>query len=81
MESRLNQSQKAMTSLVKSKYKISFPEKQNTWSNLLNKKSAGSITDTKALRTKLKKNAPIIETCSKSMKTEYLCFDINYGKI
>lgn len=71
MESRLNQQQKAMTSLAKPKYKISLPEKQNTWSNLLNKKSAGSSTDTKTFRTKLKKNAPIIETCSKSMNTEH----------
>lgn len=67
MESRLNQQQKAMNSLAKPKYKNSLPEKQNTWSNLLNKKSASSNTDTKAFKTKLKKNAPITETCSKSM--------------
>lgn len=71
MESKLNQQQKAMTSLAKPKYKTSLTEKPNTWSNLLNKKSAGSSTDTKAFRTKPKKNTPITETCNKSMIIEH----------
>lgn len=47
MESKLCRQQNAMVSLAKPKYKISMPDKQNTWSNLLNKKPATTDTTVK----------------------------------
>lgn len=44
MESKLSRQQNAMKSLAKPKHKT-LSEKKNTWSNLLNKKSACTNTD------------------------------------
>ncbi|KAL5244688.1 hypothetical protein ACI65C_012098 [Semiaphis heraclei] len=44
MESKACRQKNAMISLSKPKYKTSLPEKQNTWGNLLNKKSVGTNT-------------------------------------
>lgn len=44
MESKFNQQQNIMISLAKPKYKTSLPENQNTWGNLLNKKSTSTNT-------------------------------------
>lgn len=71
MESKLNRQQKAMTSLAKPKYKTSLPEKQNTWSNLLNKKSASSYSATIDINGKPKRHSPMTDTCVKSMNIHF----------
>jgi len=55
-----------MISLSKPKYKKSLPEKQNTWGNLLNKKSVGTNTVIPS-KLKPKKCSSIPEANTKSM--------------
>lgn len=65
MESKLNQQQNTMIPLVKPKYKISLPENQNTWGNLLNKKST-SINTAINLKKKPKENSKKVDKIIKS---------------
>jgi len=66
MESKACRQKNAMISLSKPKYKTTLPEKQNTWGNLLNKKSVGTNTVI-ASKTKTKKYSSIPEMNTKSM--------------
>lgn len=66
MESKLCQPQHAKNSLTKPKNKTALPEKQNTWSNLLHKKSASTNT-AMAFNKKSKKNSLVSENNPKSM--------------
>jgi hypothetical protein len=66
MESKLCRQQNTMNSLAKPKHKTVLPEKQNTWSNLLNKKTNTSNTAI-AFNKKSKKNSLISENNPKSM--------------
>lgn len=68
MESKACRQKNAMISLSKPKYKTSLPEKQNTWGNLLNKKSVGTNTVI-ASKIKTKKYSSIPEMNTKSMDT------------
>lgn len=65
MESKLNQQQNTMIPLVKPKYKTSLPENQNTWGNLLNKKST-SINTAINLKKKPKENSKKVDKIIKS---------------
>lgn len=66
MESKACRQKNAMISLSKPKYKISLPEKQNTWGNLLNKKSVGTNTSM-TTKNKAKQYSSIPEMNTKSM--------------
>lgn len=65
MESKLNRQKNFMVSLSKPKHKNVEPEKQNTWSNLLNKKSAS--TNTVIVSKKKPKQSSPISEITKSM--------------
>lgn len=60
MESKLCRQRNAMISLAKPKNKIGFPEKQNTWSNLLNKKKSVMVSQIKPNKKSIEKNAESI---------------------
>lgn len=77
MESKLCRQQNAMTSLAKPKHKIVLPEKQNTWSNLLNKKTTSTNTAV-AFNKKSKRNSLISENNPKSMNINYFMEMILY---
>ncbi|CAI6349374.1 unnamed protein product [Macrosiphum euphorbiae] len=74
MESKSCRQKNAMISLSKPKYKTSLPEKQNTWGNLLNKKSVGTNT---AITSKIKpkKYSSIPEMNTKTMTKSVQCSD------
>lgn len=71
MESKLSQQKNVMTSKIKPKSKISSSEKQNTWSNLLNKKSTSTNTVLES-KNKSKKHSPIFNKNNKSMYVNIL---------
>lgn len=71
MESKLCQQKSATTYLVKPKQKISLSEKQNTWSNLLNKKSTSTNIVTEP-KNKSRKHSSIYNKNNKSMKVNIL---------
>ncbi|XP_060838606.1 uveal autoantigen with coiled-coil domains and ankyrin repeats protein-like isoform X1 [Rhopalosiphum padi] len=74
MESKSCRQKNAMISLSKPKYKTSLPEKQNTWGNLLNKKSVGTNTAI-STKNKTKKYSSIPEMNTKSMTKSVQCND------
>lgn len=71
MESKLYRQQNAMISLSKPKYKTALPEKKNTWSNVLTKKSTSTNTAI-AFNKNSKKDALISQNYPKSMN--FNCF-------
>lgn len=71
MESKFNQQQNTIISLAKSKYKTSLPEKQNTWGNLLNKKSSSNNTAIN-LKKKPKENSKKLDKIIKSKNLNVL---------
>lgn len=71
MESKLSQQKNVMTSKIKPKPKISSSEKQNTWSNLLNKKSTSTNTVLES-KNKFKKHSAIFNKNNKSMYVNIL---------
>lgn len=73
MESKLCRQKNFMISLSKPKYKTSLPQKQNTWSTLLNKKSVG--TNTAIASKNNPQKCSILKNDTKSMK---LCL-VNYN--
>ncbi|XP_025414153.1 lamin-like protein isoform X2 [Sipha flava] len=72
MESKLCRQQNTMNSLAKPKHKTVLPEKQNTWSNLLNKKTNTSNTAI-AFNKKSKKNSLISENNPKTISQSVQC--------
>ncbi|XP_050432088.1 TNF receptor-associated factor family protein DDB_G0272098-like [Adelges cooleyi] len=66
MESKLCRQQSVMNSLAQPKYRNSLLEKNNTWSNLLNKKSVSTNTAT-TNNTKQKTNSA--QSCAKKSKS------------
>ncbi|XP_050052941.1 uveal autoantigen with coiled-coil domains and ankyrin repeats protein-like isoform X2 [Aphis gossypii] len=74
MESKLCRQKNAMISLSKPKYKTSLPEKQNTWGNLLNKKSVGTNTAI-TTKNKAKQCSSIPEMNTKTMTKSVQCND------
>lgn len=74
MESKSRRQKNAMISLSKPKYKTSLQDKQNTWGNLLNKKSVGTNT-TITSKNKHKKYSSIPDMNTKTMTKSVQCSD------
>lgn len=70
MESKSSRQKNAMISLSRTKHKTSLTEKQNTWSNLLNKKSTSTNSIIVSKR-KPNQSSPISEKITNSMFTNF----------